>query len=189
MPRRRRRDRERVRCLLRRPGDAQCTMLSGTALSILLIAMTPVLGGIVAFLLLSQVIRGWLEGVIQPLVLSVQARAVSRHQQGAVVGLRQTGQRLTSIAVPPIMGGIADRWGVTRKLLCSRRAHVAAVRAARAHRPPRRAASIRRQASGRRRDRLKPLLAITLASPNAKMAADPGARGVAPDHQPVCFGR
>ena len=88
-------------------------MLSGTALSILLIAMTPVLGGIVAFLLLSQVIRGWLEGVIQPLVLSVQARAVSRHQQGAVVGLRQTGQRLTSIAVPPIMGGIADRWGVS----------------------------------------------------------------------------
>ena len=58
-------------------------------------------------------IRGWLEGVIQPLVLSVQARAVGRHQQGAVVGLRQTGQRLISIAIPPIMGGIADRWGVS----------------------------------------------------------------------------
>src|SRR5205807_9768708 len=85
----------------------------GTALSILLIAMTPALGGILAFLLLVQVVRGWLEGVIQPLVLSVQARAVGRHQQGAVVGLRQTGQRLTSIMVPPLMGGIADRWGVS----------------------------------------------------------------------------
>jgi MFS family permease len=96
-----------------RLGDAQRTMLSGTALSILLIAMTPLLGGIFAFLLLFQVVRGWLEGVIQPVVLSVQARAAGRHQQGAVVGLRQTGQRLTSIMIPPLMGGIADRWGVS----------------------------------------------------------------------------
>ena len=97
-----------------RLGDAQRTMLSGTALSILLIAATPLLGGIFVFLLLFQVGRGWLEGVIQPVVLSVQARSVGRHQQGAVVGLRQTGQRLTSIMVPPIMGGIADRWGVSQ---------------------------------------------------------------------------
>src|SRR5689334_20821750 len=94
-------------------GDPQRTMLTGTLLSILLIAMTPLLGGIFALLLLSQVIRGWLEGVIQPVILSVQARAVGRHQQGAVVGLRQTGQRLTSIVIPPLMGGIADHWGVS----------------------------------------------------------------------------
>ncbi|HTI79114.1 MAG TPA: MFS transporter [Acetobacteraceae bacterium] len=93
-------------------GNAQRTMLSGTAISILLIALTPLLGGILALLLLFQVMRGWLEGVIQPLVLSVQARAAGRHQQGAVVGLRQTGQRFTSIVVPPIMGAIADRSGV-----------------------------------------------------------------------------
>ena len=54
--------------------------------------------------------RGWLEGVIQPLVLSVQARAAGRHQQGAVVGLRQTGQRFTSIV-------IADRVGVSASFL------------------------------------------------------------------------
>jgi MFS family permease len=96
-----------------RLGDPLRTMLSGTVLSILLIAMTPLLGGIVALLLLSQVIRGWLEGVIQPVILSVQARAVGRHQQGAVVGLRQTGQRLTSIVIPPLMGAIADHWGVS----------------------------------------------------------------------------
>ena len=96
-----------------RLGDPLRTMLSGTVLSILLIAMTPLLGGIFVLLLLSQVIRGWLEGVIQPVILSVQARAVGRHQQGAVVGLRQTGQRLTSIVIPPLMGGIADHWGVS----------------------------------------------------------------------------
>jgi len=96
-----------------RLGDPRRTMLSGTVLSILLIAATPLLGGIFALLLLSQAVRGWLEGVIQPVILSVQARAVGRHQQGAVVGLRQTGQRLTSIIVPPLMGGIADCWGVS----------------------------------------------------------------------------
>jgi MFS family permease len=100
-----------------RLGDAQRTMLSGTALSILLIAMTPLVGGIFALLLLFQTVRGWLEGVIQPVVLSVQARAVGRHQQGAVVGLRQTGQRLTSIMIPPLMGGIADRWGVSESFI------------------------------------------------------------------------
>jgi MFS-type transporter involved in bile tolerance (Atg22 family) len=50
-------------------------------------------------------------------VLSVQARAAGRHQQGAVVGLRQTGQRFTSIVVPPIMGTIADRSGVSDSFL------------------------------------------------------------------------
>jgi hypothetical protein len=57
------------------------------------------------------------EGVIQPLVLSVQARAAGRHQQGAVVGLRETGQRFTSILVPPIMGTIVDRFGVSASFL------------------------------------------------------------------------
>src|SRR3954452_13434067 len=96
-----------------RLGNPQRTMLSGTVFSILLIAATPLLGGIFGLLVLFQLARGWLEGVIQPVILSVQARAVGRHQQGAVVGLRQTGARLTSIMIPPLMGGIADRWGVS----------------------------------------------------------------------------
>jgi hypothetical protein len=66
-------------------------LLRGTILSILLIAATPLLGGLFGLLLLFQVARGWLEGVIQPVVLSVQARAVGSHQQGAVVGRRGSG--------------------------------------------------------------------------------------------------
>src|SRR5260370_41546494 len=91
-----------------RLGDPRRTMLNGTMLSILLIAVTPLLGGIFPLLLLSQAVRGWLEGVIQPVILSVQARAGGRHQQSAVVGLGQTGQRLTLILDPPVMGGVAD---------------------------------------------------------------------------------
>src|SRR5207237_5762721 len=96
-----------------RLGDPQRTMLSGTVLSILLIAATPLLDGIFALLLLFQIARGWLEGVIQPVILSVQARAVGRHHQGAVVGLRQTGQRLSSILIPPGLGALADRFRTT----------------------------------------------------------------------------
>jgi MFS family permease len=100
-----------------RLGDPRRTMLSGTVLSILLIAATPLLGGAFALLLLFQLARGWLEGVIQPVILSVQARAVGRHQQGAMVGLRQTGQRLSSILIPPLMGGIADRFSTSQSFL------------------------------------------------------------------------
>jgi MFS family permease len=100
-----------------RLGNPQRTMLRGTVISIGLIAATPLLGGMFGLLLLFQVARGWLEGVIQPVILSVQARAVGRHQQGAVVGLRQTGQRLSSILIPPFVGGIADRFGASQSFL------------------------------------------------------------------------
>ena len=100
-----------------RLGSPQRTMLNGTVLSILLIAATPLLGGVFGLLLLFQTARGWLEGVIQPVIFSVQARAVGRHQQGAVVGLRQTGQRLSSILIPPVMGGVADRFGTGQSFL------------------------------------------------------------------------
>ena len=94
-----------------RLGDPQRTMLSGTVLSIVLICLTPFLGGIFVLLFLAQAARGWLQGVVQPLMFSVQAKAVGRYRQGSVVGLRQTMNRLAAIVIPPAMGAIADRWG------------------------------------------------------------------------------
>ncbi|HYM71925.1 MAG TPA: MFS transporter [Stellaceae bacterium] len=94
-----------------RLGDPQKTMLSGTVASILLICVTPFLGGIYALLLAAQIMRGWLQGVVQPMMFSVQAKAVGPYRQGAVVGLRQTMNRLAAIVIPPIMGLIADGWG------------------------------------------------------------------------------
>jgi len=86
-------------------------MLTGTVLSILLISVTPFLGTIFALLLLAQSLRGWLQGVVQPVMFSVQAKAVGPYRQGSVVGLRQTLNRLAAIVIPPVMGVIADRWG------------------------------------------------------------------------------
>jgi len=94
-----------------RLGDPQRTMLSGTVLSIMLICLTPFLGGIFLLLFLAQAARGWLQGVVQPMMFSVQAKAVGRYRQGSVVGLRQTMNRLAAIVIPPTMGMIADRWG------------------------------------------------------------------------------
>jgi MFS family permease len=94
-----------------RLGDPQRTMLSGTVLSIVLICLTPFLGGIFVLLLLAQAARGWLQGVVQPVMFSVQAKAVGPYRQGSIVGLRQTMNRLAAIVIPPTMGAIADRWG------------------------------------------------------------------------------
>jgi MFS family permease len=94
-----------------RLGDPQRTMLSGTVASIVLICATPFLGGIFLLLLAAQAARGWLQGIVQPVMFSVQAKAVGRYRQGSVVGLRQTMNRLAAIVIPPVMGTIADRWG------------------------------------------------------------------------------
>jgi MFS family permease len=100
-----------------RLGDPQKTMLSGTAASIVLICVTPFLGGVYALLLAAQVVRGWLQGVVQPMMFSVQAKAVGPYRQGAVVGLRQTMNRLAAIVIPPVMGVIADHWGATMSFM------------------------------------------------------------------------
>jgi MFS family permease len=96
-----------------RLGDPQKTMLSGTVLSIVLICVTPFLGGVYVLLLAANVVRGWLQGVVQPMMFSVQAKAVGPYRQGAIVGLRQTMNRLAAITIPPIMGVLADTWGAT----------------------------------------------------------------------------
>src|SRR5258708_23432555 len=96
-----------------RLGDPQKSMLSGTVISILLICVTPFLGGVYALLMAAQVVRGWLQGVVQPMMFSIQAKAVGPYRQGAVVGLRQTMNRLAAIVIPPSMGFIAAGWVLT----------------------------------------------------------------------------
>ena len=81
------------------------------------------------------------------MMFSVQAKAVGRYRQGAVVGLRQTMNRLSSIVIPPIMGVIADWWGMTESFVVLGVAAAAAVHPDRADHPPRR----RRPPAPRRR--------------------------------------
>jgi len=97
--------------------NPQWTLVATTALAIAFIAATPLLGGLFALLMLAQVARGLCQGAAQPLLFSIQSKAVGRHRQGAIVGLRQTMNRVAAILVPPVMGVAADRWGVNDSFL------------------------------------------------------------------------
>jgi MFS family permease len=89
--------------------------LSATAIA--LIAITPLLGGLFAVLLIAQVLRGGAQGLIQPILFSLQAKSVPLTAQGSVVGLRVTVNRLSSVTVPPLMGVAADLAGLQASLL------------------------------------------------------------------------
>ena len=81
------------------------------------LAMSILLDMYLALLLTAQALRGWLQGVVQPVMFSVQAKAVGRYRQGSVVGLRQTMNRMAAIVIPPAMGAIADQWGAGSSFL------------------------------------------------------------------------
>ncbi len=88
-------------------------MITLTAGSILLLSMTPLMGGSFILLTLSHSLRRTFEGVVQPLMFSLQARAVPRNLQGSIVGLRVTNNRLASIVTPILMGFIVEWFGLT----------------------------------------------------------------------------
>jgi MFS family permease len=95
-----------------RAFEPQRLMVASTAIAIALICITPMLGGIFALLLVAKLARGFVQGVMQPVMFSVQAKSVGAHRQGAIVGLRQSANRIAAMGIPPLMGWIADRWGV-----------------------------------------------------------------------------
>lgn len=100
-----------------RLGHPLWTMTIATGLAIALICITPWLGGIFILLLAAQVLRGFFQGISQPVMFSAQSKSVGRHEQGAVVGLRQTLNRLAAIIIPPVMGAIADGWGIAESFI------------------------------------------------------------------------
>ena len=95
----------------------QWTLVAATAAAIAIVTVTPLFGGIFVLLLFAQVLRGALQGMVQPVLFSIQSKSVGRDRQGAVVGLRQTMNRLASIIVPPLVGAAADRWGIDDSFL------------------------------------------------------------------------
>ncbi len=87
-------------------------MIGFTASSILLLALTPLLGGMFLLLGLAHSIRRLSEGIVQPLMFALQARAVPRDVQGSIVGLRVTNNRLASIVTPVVMGFAVEMFGL-----------------------------------------------------------------------------
>jgi len=87
-------------------------MIALTLASILLLGITPLLGGVFALLAVAHCFRRCFEGIVQPLMFSMQALAVPREQQGQMVGLRVTNNRLSSIVTPFVMGMIVQFFGL-----------------------------------------------------------------------------
>lgn len=87
-------------------------MAGFTAASIALLGITPLLGGVFVFLAAAHCLRRCFEGIVQPLMFSLQARAVPRELQGSMVGLRVTNNRFSSIITPFVMGLIVQFFGL-----------------------------------------------------------------------------
>lgn len=87
-------------------------MLLFTTISIALLAITPLTGGVLALLALAHCLRRGFEGLVQPLMFSLQAKAVPVNVQGSIVGLRVTNNRLSSIITPILMGLIVEVFGI-----------------------------------------------------------------------------
>ncbi|MEE8334522.1 MAG: MFS transporter, partial [Alphaproteobacteria bacterium] len=93
-------------------------MILSVGLSIATMASTPLLGadwielpgvGKVYVLLFGVVcMRGLAQGLNMPLMMSIGMQAVSRSDQGKVVALRITTNRLTSAVIPLVMGAVAQ---------------------------------------------------------------------------------
>jgi MFS family permease len=92
------------------------------AISIITIAVTPLLGadyvelpgvGRIYVILFGVIcLRGLAQGFNMPLMMSIGMQAVSAQEQGKIVALRITVNRLTSMVIPLIMGAIAQWVGL-----------------------------------------------------------------------------
>jgi len=80
--------------------------------SIAAIAVTPLIGHVLALLIVAAAVRGIAQGVSQPLMYSLLGRAVPASVHGATVGLRNAVTRLASIITPAVMGMVAAAWGI-----------------------------------------------------------------------------
>lgn len=87
-------------------------LLSTISVGIVLVAITPLLGGVFLLLIAVAALRGGAVGISGPLITSVLAQAASPGVQGKVAGLRATANRLSACLVPILMGGIVDLVGI-----------------------------------------------------------------------------
>jgi hypothetical protein len=99
-----------VNPLARRTGDVW--LLNATVVgAIAAITVTPLLGAFLPLLAVS-VVRGFMVGVSQPLMIMIPSKSVPPGSQGAVVGLRISINRLMQTVVPPVMGGVVTLVGL-----------------------------------------------------------------------------
>ena len=86
-------------------------MIYATVLAILIMTVTPLLRDFLPLFVLAALYGAGL-GLSFPTLLSLLSNAVDPHLQGMSVGLRTTVNRVASLVVPVIMGGIAEIWDI-----------------------------------------------------------------------------
>lgn len=97
---------------LMRRFPAHWILVVFTVLTIAMMAMTPLFGGIIALLGAAQILRGTAHGLLHPATFSVISRALDDASQARGVALRTTGNRLGAVLLPIVMGYIAEAAGV-----------------------------------------------------------------------------
>jgi MFS family permease len=96
--------------LARRIGDVR--LLNATiVVAIAAITITPLLSVFVALLMVS-ILRGFAQGIGQPLMIMIPSKAVPSGTHGAAVGLRISLNRLMQTVLPPVMGGVVGLVGL-----------------------------------------------------------------------------
>lgn len=96
--------------LAKRTGDVW--MLNFTVVAaIAAIAITPLFAAFLPLMAIT-IIRGFMQGVSQPLMIVIPSKMVERQFQGAVVGLRIALNRLMQTVLPPVMGGVVALVGL-----------------------------------------------------------------------------
>lgn len=85
--------------------------------SVVLIMITPLLGGLFWLLFLASLLRGGTLGLSQPLMISILSKAAGPKAQGISVGLRTAINGLTSMILPVIMGAVATLYGLEESFI------------------------------------------------------------------------
>lgn len=85
--------------------------------SVVLIMITPLLGGLFWLLFVASLLRGGTLGLSQPLMISILSKAAGPKAQGVSVGLRTAINGFTSMTLPVIMGAVATLYGLEESFI------------------------------------------------------------------------
>lgn len=80
--------------------------------SLVCIAITPLIAPMLILLIVACILRGIAQGMSQPLMYSILSHEVPGNRHGSSVGLRNAVVRLGSIITPAAMGAIAEVYGI-----------------------------------------------------------------------------
>lgn len=87
--------------------------LSAVVLSIVFIAVTPMLGSWFPLLAVIIGLRGFFQGLSGPIMFTYLSRSVKPSEQGLSIGLRSTFNRMSVLVMPLAMGATADIFSVS----------------------------------------------------------------------------